>query len=93
MAVFQNYIYFIDGYNLKQLDTKTNNLLSIPLERKTYEIGKIIDKRLFIFSSAGKMQIFNLPLHELSHAGYHESLSICRYCANAENKCNAVFNI
>lgn len=65
-AISNNKIYYIYEYNLRQVDLASNAMLSIPLERKTYKIDNILNKKIFLISAKGKIQVFGLPLEKRS---------------------------
>jgi len=62
----QNILYLIQNYELKQIDLKNNSLVSVPLERKDYNIKNIINEKIYLESNLGKMQVFDLPLTDKS---------------------------
>lgn len=60
--IYQNNLYTIQNYELNQVDLKSNNSITIPLERKDYIINSTENGKIYLTSSKGKMQIFDLPL-------------------------------
>ncbi|MBU1179987.1 PEGA domain-containing protein [Patescibacteria group bacterium] len=65
--IIGNNLYFIDQYNLKQIDLKNSEMVYVPLERNGYKIKTIVAEKIYILNEQrGKLQIFDLPLHKLS---------------------------
>jgi len=84
-AINANFAYFVDSFNLLQINLKNSEIITIPLERKNYYISKL-DQKLYLQNPENKLQIFNLPLNAnstpalLANAkGFDSSLSMLLY--------------
>ncbi|PIR66714.1 MAG: hypothetical protein COU51_02435 [Parcubacteria group bacterium CG10_big_fil_rev_8_21_14_0_10_36_14] len=62
-----NYLYITESFSLKQINLKdSTDIITIPLERKNYVIKDLINKKIFLLNQGNKLQVFDLPLNQLS---------------------------
>lgn len=59
-------LYTIRGRELSQINLTDLKVAQVPLERSNYKISSIINNKIYLLSSSGYLEVFNLPLSAAS---------------------------